>query len=137
MLAEIINCHIYVGQELWTPGRGIPPRGQSPFEIAALNDERIIFEFPHRESCLLVRITSIEDAIFQTRDAGGEVLLGGSQGQTEPGTLQSFLESARGNSTRVVTYVALVIVECELAEYTMIGDAKGLRLTTTTGRSGG
>ena len=136
MLAEIIQRHIYVGQELWTPGRGMPPRRQSPFKIAAVNDERVIFEFPHRESCVLVRIAAIENAILQMRDAGGEVVLGGSQGQTEPGTLQSFLEHARGNSTRVVTYVAPVVVECELAEYTMIGDAKGLRLTATKERNG-
>ena len=129
MLAEIINRHIHAGQELWTPGRGIPPRLQSPFRIAAVNDERIIFEFPPGESCVLVRIKAIEDAIRQTHDAGGEVPLGGSQGWAKPGTFHRFLQDAKGSPMRVVTYVAPVVVECGLAEYKMMGQAKGLRLT--------
>lgn len=130
MFAEIINRHIHAGQELWTPGRGIPPRGQSPFKVAAVDDARMIFEFPPGESCVLVRLSAIEDAIIQTRNVGGTVRLGGSQGWAEPGTFHRFLQDAKGSPMRIVTYVAPVVVECELAEYTMIGRSKGLRLTT-------
>ena len=129
MLAEIINRHIYADQELWTPGTGTPPRRQHPFRVAAVNDERIIFEFPRSDNCVLVRISAIKEAIIQTRNVGGTVLLAGDNRRAEPGTFQIFLQDARGSAKRDVTYVAPVLVECALAEYTMIGQAKGLRLT--------
>ena len=130
-IAAIIKRHIYEGQLLYTPGRGLPPSGQSQFRIDRIDDLRVVFRVP---SVISSRFSEIENAIAETRKAGGRVRLGGFNGLADPGTLERFLQEARGNATRTVTYVAPVLVECGIAEYTLEGGAKGIRLVGCYGR---
>ena len=125
-IAAIIRRHISAGQVLSTPGRGLPPSGQNPFRIARVDDSRVVFRFPSGE--ISVPFSEIEHAIAEVRKAGGRVRLGGSQGWADPGTLQRFLQDAKGNQLRTVTYIAPVLAECGIAEYTMEGGAKGIQL---------
>ena len=126
LIAAIIKRHIYAGQVLSTPGTGLPPSGQRPFPIAKVDDARIVFRFPSGD--ISIRFREIEYAIAETRKAGGRVRLGGNKGWADPGTLQRFLQCAKGHQQQTVSYVAPVLVECGIAEYTMEGRAKGIRL---------
>ena len=124
-IAAIIKRHIYEGQMLCTPGHGMAATGRRQFHIDRIDDLRILFRVP---SVISSRFSEIESAVVETRQAGGRVRLGGFNGLADPGTLERFLQEARGNDTRTVTYVAPVLVQCGIAEYTMEGRAKGIRL---------
>jgi hypothetical protein len=126
MIAGTIKRHISAGQELLTPGRGLPATNQKPFTITKVDDSRIVFGFP--SGPIFVRFSEIDHAIRETRKAGGRVRIGGLKGWADPGTLQRFLQDAKGNPLQTASYVAPVLVECGIAEYTMEGRAKGLWL---------
>ena len=126
MIAATIKRWIYEGQVLLTPGAGDPPIAQRPFTIGAVEDARIVFDFP--SGPINVRFNEIEYAISETRKAGGKVRIGANQGWAEPGTFQRFLQDAKGNQLRTANYVAPVLVECGILEYTTEGRAKGVRL---------
>lgn len=126
MIAATIKRWIYQGQVLWTPGTGDPPTGQRPFAIAAVEDARIVFDFP--SGPINVRFNEIEYAISETRNAGGRVRIGANQGWAEPGTFQRFLQDAKGNQLRTANYVVPVLVECGILDYSMEGRAKGVML---------
>ena len=126
MIAGTIKRHIYAGQVLLTPGRGLPAVNQNPFTIAKVDDSRIVFEFP--SGPIFVRYSEIDHAIRETRKAGGRVRIGAAQGWADPGTLQRFPQDAKGNTLRTANYVAPVLVGCGVAEYTMEGRAKGVHL---------
>ena len=95
-IAAIIKRHIYAGQMLSTPGSGLPPSGQRPFPIAKVDDARVVFRFPSGD--IPIRFSEIEYAIAETRKAGGRVRLGGKKGWADPGTLQRFLQCAKGGT---------------------------------------
>ena len=78
MIAGTIKRHIYAGQVLLTPGRGLPAVNQNPFTIAKVDDSRIVFEFP--SGPIFVRYSEIDHAIRETRKAGGRVRIGAAQG---------------------------------------------------------
>ena len=126
MIAGTIKHHTYAGQVLLTPGRGLPARNQKPFTIAKVDDSRIVFEFP--SGPIFVRYSDIDHAIREMRQAGGRVRIGAAQGWADRGTFQRFLQDAKGNRLRTANYVAPVLVECGIVEYTMEGIAKGVRL---------
>ena len=126
MIAGTIKRQIYAGQVLLTPGRGLPAMNQKPFTIAKVDDSRIVFEFPSGR--IVVRYSGIDLAIREMREAGGRVRIGAAQGWADPGTFQRFLQDAEGNPLRTASYVAPILVECGIAEYTMEGSAKGVRL---------
>lgn len=126
MIAGTIKRHIYAGQVLLTPGRGLPAVNQNPFTVAKVDDSRIVFEFP--SGPIFVRYSEIDHAIRETRKAGGRVRIGAAQGWADSGTLQRFLQDAKGNPLRTANYVAPVLVGCGVAEYTMEGRAKGVHL---------
>lgn len=126
MIAATVKRWIYPGQVLLTPGRGDPATGQHPFTIGAVEDARIVFDFP--SGPINVRFNEIEYAISETRKAGGRVLIGANQGWAKLGTFQRFLQDAKGNQLRTANYVAPVLEECGVLEYTMEGQAKGVRL---------
>lgn len=126
MIAGTIKRHIYAGQVLLTPGRGLPAVNQNQFTIAKVDDSRIVFEFP--SGPIFVRYSEIDHAIRETRKAGGRVRIGAAQGWADSGTLQRFPQDAKGNTLRTANYVAPVLVGCGVAEYTMEGRAKGVHL---------
>ena len=78
MIAGTIKRHIYAGQVLLTPGRGLPAVNQNPFTVAKVDDSRIVFEFP--SGPIFVRYSEIDHAIRETRKAGGRVRIGAAQG---------------------------------------------------------
>ena len=126
MITNAIERWIYAGQVLWTPGRGDPPTNQHPFTIRGVTDTRLIFDFP--SGPINVGFDEIEYAIAETRKAGGRVCIGAAARWADPGTFQRFLQDAKGNQLRTASYVAPVLVECGIVEYTMEGSAKGVRL---------
>ena len=130
-LGVLIKSHIRPRQILLTPGTGNPPRNQRRFMIGEVSDCRIVFDFP--KSRIVVRFTDIEVAIREMRRAGGEVRIGAYQGWAERGTLENFLQEARGNQLRTANYVAPVLVECGVASYVMNGQAKAIRLANPAG----
>ena len=96
MIAGTIKRHIYAGQVLLTPGRGLPAVNQNQFTIAKVDDSRIVFEFP--SGPIFVRHSEIDHAIRETRKAGGRVRIGAAQGWADSGTLQRFPQDAKGNT---------------------------------------
>ena len=126
MIAATIKRWIYQGQVLWTPGTGDPPIAQRPFTIGAVEDARIVFTFP--SGPINVRFNEIEYAVNEMLKVGGRVRIGADNRWAKPGTFQRFLQDAKGNPTRTANYVAPVLVECGILEYTMEGQAKGVRL---------
>ena len=128
MIGETIKRWIDSGQVLLTPGRGIPPTHQREFKIGTVGDVRITFDFP--KSQVHVWYDEIEHAINETRKAGGRVRIGAYEGRAELGTFQRFLQDAQGKhkQQRNAEYVAAVLEECGISEYTIEGGAKGIRL---------
>ena len=126
MIAHTIKRWIYAGQVLWTPGRGEPPTSQHPFTIKVVTDTGLIFDFP--SGPINVSFDEIEYAIAETRKVGGRVRIGADEGWADLGTFQRFLQDAKGNQLRTASYVAPVLEECRIIEYTMEGLAKGVRL---------
>lgn len=109
---------------LLTPGRGYPPIKQQTFSIAAISNTGIKTDKLGQE----IRFDVLERVVSNVRNAGGDVLIGGKQGWADPGTLERFLQDARGNNTRTSTYAAPILVECGVAEYVPAAGAKRIRL---------
>lgn len=117
---------IFAGQEFHTPGQGIHAKKQSPFTLAEVNELQIKIIFPN--SIITIRPDHIDRAVGDVREAGGQVRIGAFNGWAKSGTLQRFLQDARGSALQDASYVAPMLVECGIAEYTMLGRAKGVRL---------
>ena len=109
---------------LLTPGAGYPPRNQQKFAVTAISDTGIKIDKLGQE----IRCDVLEGAVSNIRNVGGEVPIGGKQGWADPGTLERFLQDARGNNTRTSTYAAPILVECGVAEYVPAPGAKRIRL---------
>ena len=129
-LSVLIKAHIQPGQILLTPGRGNPARYQRPFTVSEVTDSWVVFSFPN--SRILVQFAHIEKALREMRKAGGEAPIGAYQGWANEGTLEQFVQNARGNQQRTANYVAPILVECEVATYTTDKAAKGIRLNNPT-----
>ena len=112
------------GYILLTPGRGYPPIKQQPFEVTAITNMGIKTDKLGQE----IRFDVLERVVSNVRNAGGEVPVGSKQGWADPGTLERFLQDARGNNTRTSTYAAPILVECGVAEYVPVPGAKRIRL---------
>ena len=112
------------GHILLTPGAGYPPRNQQKFAVTAISDTGIKIDKLGQE----IRCDVLESAVSNIRNAGGEVPVGSKQGWADPGTLERFLQDARGNNTRTSTYAAPILVECGVAEYVPAAGAKRIRL---------
>ena len=112
------------GYILLTPGRGYPPLKQKPFEVTAITNTGIKVNRLQQE----IRFNILERGVSNIRNAGGEVPVGSKQGWADPGTLERFLQDARGNNTRTSTYAAPILVECGVAEYVPAAGAKRIRL---------
>ena len=112
------------GYILLTPGRGYPPLKQQPFEVTAITNTGIKVNRLQQE----IRFNILERVVPNVRNAGGEVPVGSKQGWADPGTLERFLQDARGNNTRTSTYAAPILVECGVAEYVPAAGAKRIRL---------
>lgn len=128
-IAAIIQSKIHIGQTLLTPGQGQRAHNARPFRIIACDEERITFEHP--SSAFSLAFDVIEAAVSEVRKAGDSVPIGSVFGWAAPGTFQRYLQDARGpkgGQGQTASYVAPLLVECGIAEYTMIGQAKGLRL---------
>ena len=109
---------------LLTPGAGYPPRNQQTFEVTAISNVGIKIDKLGQE----IRFDVLERVVSNVRNAGGDVLIGGKQDWADPGTLERFLQDARGNNTRTSTYAAPILVECGVAEYVPAAGAKRIRL---------
>ena len=132
MIAGTIKRHIYAGQVLLTPGRGLPAVNQNPFTVAKVDDSRIVFEFP--SGPIFVRYSEIDHAIRETRKAGGRVRIGAAQGWADSGTLQRFLQDAKGNPLRTANYVAPVLVGWGVAWRNIRWKAERKECTSSTDR---
>ena len=111
---------------LLTPGRGYPPRNQESFEVIDVSDTGVKVNKLGQE----IHFEVLEYAVTGIRDAGGAVPIGGKQGWADSGTLERFLQDARGNNTRTSTYVAPILVACGIAEYVPAPGAKWIVLTS-------
>ena len=110
---------------LLTPGNGYPPRDQEIFEVITVSDTGVKVNKLGQE----IHFDVLEYAVSGIRDAGGEVRIGSKQGWADSGTLERFLQDARGNNTRTSTYVAPILVMCRIAEYIPAPGAKRIALT--------
>ena len=121
---QAIRQTLVSGHILLTPGAGYPPRNQQKFAVTAISDTGIKIDKLGQE----IRCDVLESAVSNIRNAGGEVPVGSKQGWADPGTLERFLQDARGNNTRTSTYAAPILVECGVAEYVPAAGAKRIRL---------
>ena len=119
-----IRQRLVSGCILLTPGAGYPPRNQQPFEVTAISNVGIKIDKLGQE----IHFDVLRRVVSNVQNAGGDVLIGGKQGWADPGTLERFLQDARGNNTRTSTYAAPILVECGVAEYVPAAGAKRIRL---------
>lgn len=124
LFARAIRQRLPSGSILLTPGAGHPPRNQQKFAVTAISNTGVKIDKLGQE----IRFDVLERAVSNVRSAGGEVPIGGKQGWADPGTLERFLQDARGNNTRTSTYAAPILVECRVAEYVPAPGAKRIRL---------
>lgn len=119
-----IRNRLYPEQTLLSPGSGYPPSRQTPFEVVAISDTGIKVNKLGEE----IRFDVLERVVSDVCNAGDDVIIGGAQGLADSGTLERFLQDARGNTTRTSTYAAPILVECGIAEYVPLPGAKRIRL---------
>ena len=112
------------GYILLTPGAGYPPRNQQKFAVTAISNTGIKIDKLGQE----IHFDVLRRVVSNVQNAGGDVLIGGKQGWADPGTLERFLQDARGNNTRTSTYAAPILVECGVVEYVPVAGAKRIRL---------
>ena len=124
LVEKAIRQTLVSGCILLTPGAGYPPRNQQKFAVTAISDTGIKIDKLGQE----IRCDVLERVVSNVRNAGGEVPVGSKQGWADPGTLERFLQDARGNNTRTSTYAAPILVECGVAEYVPAPGAKRIRL---------
>ncbi len=122
-----IRDRIRPGQILQSPETGYPPKNQSDFAVTNVGDMGIWVDKLNQ----WIQFDVLARVVSEVRAAGGAVLIGSKQGWADGGTLERFLQDARGNNTRTSTYVAPVLVECGIAEYVPQAGAKCIRLAAS------
>ena len=122
-----IRDRIRPGQLLQSPGTGYPPQNQVDFAVTDVGDMGIWVDKLRQ----WIRFDVLERVVSEVRATGGAVFIGSKQGWADDGTLERFLQDARGNNTRTSTYVAPILVECGIAEYVPQAKAKRIRLATS------
>jgi len=117
------------GQELLTPGRGIPPVNQRPFWVRHVGRNFLTIEVGKSGFSAKVPVRAFEAVTEHLRTHIGTLRIAASHAnQPLPGSVDEVVRRAAGWNLASGNYVAAILEHAGLVEYVMKGDQKHVAL---------
>jgi len=127
---EQVRRSVRAGDQLWTPGRGIPPAGHVPFHIGQVTTGWLTIEVG--KSGLTAKLPAVAfDAVLEHLRTHRRTLRVAAAHSNEPlaGSVDKVVREALDKNFASGNYVAAILEHAGLVEYVMKGRQKHIRPT--------